>query len=110
MIDIHDLLSLFDDEMLVRKYLQRFAVDMPELLQKMRMAYDTQHWNELSIHAHSYKCQMQYIHETNATDLAYELEKISASTNPDPDRIEKLITELEFRLSKSLEEIKLIIG
>ncbi|HZV69681.1 MAG TPA: Hpt domain-containing protein [Saprospiraceae bacterium] len=110
MIDTRTLLSLFDDEILVRKYLQRFVQDMPVLLQKMRTAYGAQHWNELSIHAHSYKCQMQYIQETDAINLAYELEKNSISSAPDSGLIENLIMELDSRLDKSIEEIHLIIG
>lgn len=109
MIDVHSLLSLLDDEVLVRKYLVRFTEDMPGLLRLMRLAYSSQRWNEISIHAHTYKCQMQYVNENFATNIAIELEKKSSSSSPIPTEIEKLISQLENQLEHTLAEIKQII-
>lgn len=109
MIDVHSLLSLLDDEVLVRKYLVRFTEDMPRLLRLMRLAFDSQEWNEISIHAHSYKCQMQYVNENFAANIAIELEKKSSSSSPIPTEIERLISQLENQLENTLKEIKKII-
>ncbi len=109
MIDVPALLSLLDDEALMRKYLERFTADMPTLLQQMRTAYQAQRWNEITIHAHNYKCQMQYIHEPMATSLAYELEIKSASPVPEASLIDHLITQLEYQLGHTLAEIQRII-
>ena len=109
MINIDSLLSLLDDEVLVRKYLVRFTEDMPGLLRQMRLAYDAQQWNEISIHAHSYKCQMQYVNENFAANISIELEKKSSSSSPNPTEIDMLISQLENQLESTLAEIKQII-
>ena len=109
MIDIQYLISLFEDEVLVRKYLERFHEDMPMILLRMRAACQDQHWNELSILAHSYKCQLQYLNENDTANLAYELEKMCTSKPPNPDEISALITQLGNRLVNTLKEINQII-
>lgn len=110
MIDLTALVSLLDDEVLVRKYLQRFNEDMPVLLRKIRAASDTEQWSEISIHAHIYKSQMQYLNEKEATGIAFELEKKSAVVSPEKDEIDLLITQLEILLKDTLEDIRKIIG
>jgi len=109
MIDMKALLEFFDDEALVRKYLERFVEDMPKLIQQMRKAYTDQHWNELSIHAHSYKSQMQYIQDDSATYYAHELEKLSLAPGPGDGQIEFLINLLENKLEDVLLKIQEII-
>ena len=106
MIDLKALKALFDDDVLVRKYIDRFAEDMPGLLQTMRKASDVRKWDELSIHAHSYKSQMQYINETDAADIATALEKISEATDHDAEKIHILIHQLEDHLTKLLPALK----
>ena len=124
MIDIQYLASLFEDEVLVRKYLERFHEDMPKILLQMRTSYQDQNWSELSILAHSYKCQLQYLNENDTAALAYELEKISSRgvlhpprgvlhpplPSPDSNAIGELITQLENNLVPTLAEIWQIIG
>jgi len=117
MIDIQYLASLFEDEVLVRKYLERFHEDMPKILLQMRTSYQDQNWSELSILAHSYKCQLQYLNENDTAALAYELEKLSSRgvlhpplPSPDSNAIGELITQLENNLVPTLAEIWQIIG
>jgi hypothetical protein len=83
----------------------------------MRTSYQDQHWNELSLLAHSYKCQLQYLNENDTAALAYELEKISSRcvlhpppTSPDSNAIGELITQLENKLLPTLVEIRQFIG
>ena len=109
MIDIQYLASLFEDEVLVRKYLERFQDDMPKILHQMRTCHQDLQWNELSILAHSYKCQLQYLNESDTAAIAYDLEKKSASSPYDSKEIEVLITQLENKLVNTLKEIHQII-
>jgi len=109
MIDIQYLTSLFEDEVLVRKYLERFQEDMPKILHRVRTSYQNQQWSELSLLAHSYKCQLQYLNESDTATLAYEIEKKSASTSPDSNEIGELITQLENKLVDTLKEIHQVI-
>lgn len=109
MIDLQHLTSLFDDEDLVRKYLERFHEDMPKILHQMRIACQDQHWSELSLLSHSYKSQLQYLNENDTAALAYEVEKKSTSSSPESNAIEELITQLENKLVFTLEEIHQII-
>lgn len=106
MIDTQALKALFDDDALVRKYINRFTEDMPVLLQKMRKVSEARRWDELSIQAHSYKSQMQYINETEAADVALALEKISTLPDPDAEKIDTHILQLEDHLMKLLPTLK----
>jgi HPt (histidine-containing phosphotransfer) domain-containing protein len=110
MINTNTLQSLLGDDTLVRKYLLRFTTDMPDLLRQIRSAYADQRWEEISIHAHTYKSQMQYIDDTNATHLAAELERKCADAAPAALLIGDLITKLDIRLIATLEEIRQITG
>ena len=110
MIDLQHLTCLLDDEELVRKYLDRFYEDMPKVSQQIREAHEKQHWNELSLLAHSYKCQWQYLNELDTASIAYDLEKKSAYTSVDANEIGLLIIQLENKLSNTLEEIQKLIG
>ncbi|MDZ4748201.1 MAG: hypothetical protein SH808_06905 [Saprospiraceae bacterium] len=110
MIDLQTLRSLLDDEELVRKYLQRFSVDMPALVDQMHHACDDQQWGQLSIHAHTLKCQMLYINEPIATGLAYELEMMGASSSPQVYQIDNLLKCLEDQLKCILEDVHTITG
>ena len=106
MIDLDTLKALFDDDVLVRKYIDRFAEDMPGLLRKMQFCLEARQWDELSIHAHSYKSQMQYINETVAVDAAHLVEQISAAPSPESEKIKVLIVELEEHLKYLLPQLK----
>ena len=108
MIDLNALKALFDDDVLVRKYINRFVEDMPGLLHTMRKASEDQKWDDLSIHAHSYKSQMQYINEADAADIATALEKLSGAPDPDAEKIENLLLRLEAHLTKLLPALKQI--
>ena len=109
MIDLQHLTSLFDDEVLVRKYLERFHEDMPKMSEQMREAFEKLRWNELSLLAHSYKCQLQYLNESDTASIAYDVEKKSSSNSVDANEIGVLITLLENKLVNTLEEIQQII-
>lgn len=110
MIDIQKLTSLFDDDTLVRKYLERFATDMPALIHQMRDAFLQKQWGSLSLHAHTFKSQLQYVSEPTAAATAYDLERESAGASPDESRIEQLITSLEEQLGKIMIDILAITG
>jgi len=110
MIDMQTLRELFDDDDLVRKYLIRFTEDMPGLLRIMQNACDTHQWDELSIHAHSYKSQLQYINEAEAAAMAYDIEQRSTSPSPEQEPIAKLIQALDDHLKSVLPALKKIIG
>ena len=106
MIDTQALKALFDDDALVRKYISRFTEDMPVLLHMIRKVSEAHRWDELSINAHSYKSQMQYINETEAADIALEVEKLSTLPDPDAEKIDALILQLENHLMKLLPALK----
>lgn len=110
MIDMQTLRSLLDDEELVRKYLQRFSIDMPILMEQIHHACDDQQWSQLSLQAHTIKCQMQYINEPIAATLAYELEMMGASSLPELHQIGNVLKNLEDQLSRILEEVHSITG
>lgn len=110
MIDMQTLRSLLDDEELVRKYLQRFSIDMPMLIAQMHHACDDQQWGQLSIQAHTFKCQMQYINEPIATGLAYEIEMMGASSSPESLQICNVLKCLEDQLNRILKEVHTITG
>ena len=77
--------------------------------EQIREAYEKQRWNELSLLAHSYKCQWQYLNEGVTASLAYDIEKKSSSTSVDVNEIGMLITVLENKLVNTLLEIQQII-
>jgi HPt (histidine-containing phosphotransfer) domain-containing protein len=110
MIDIQKLTSLFDDDMLVRKYLERFAAHMPTLIHQMRDTFLQKQWGALSLHAHTFKSQLQYVSEPTAASTAYDLERESAGTSPDEARLEQLINSLETQLGQIMIEILAITG
>ncbi len=110
MIDMQTLRSLLDDEELVRKYLQRFSIDIPILIVQMHHACDDQQWSQLSIQAHTIKCQMQYINEPIAAGLAYELEMMGASSSPELHQIGNVLKCLEDQLNRILDEVHTITG
>jgi hypothetical protein len=110
MIDLHALQTLLEDEALVQKYLHRFREEMPVLLQNIKAAFSSRHFHELSILAHSYKSQMQYIHDHAAAGIAIALEKESATHDPDLRHLETLILQLEVQLSSALTDIHQLIG
>ena len=109
MIDMQSLKALFDDDVLVQKYIVRFIEDMPGLLQVMRNACENNHWDELSIHAHSYKSQLLYINETDAAEIAFDIEKSSAVPSPEQERIRQLIQILEDHLVRILPTMQQLI-
>lgn len=106
MIDLQSLTALLDDEKLVRKYLDRFLQDMPVLLNQMHQAEMLEQWDQLQLHAHTFKSQSQYINATHSIQLAITLEQLSAATLPDRERIADLITQLEQELNETIMEIK----
>ncbi len=109
MIDMVSLSALLDDETLVRKYLTRFVDDMPGLIRKMSLAFESQQWSEISLHAHTYKSQVQYINDTHSIKLVHELEQCTSALLPDPTHIGQLITQLELQLNIIVEEIHQIL-
>jgi len=110
MIDKQLLISWLDDEVLVNKYLERFSHEMPLLIQQMYHASQSQQWGEMSLLAHSYKSQMQYIHDEEAASVAYLLETKCSTIPEDPAEVKTSISYLELRLHKTLEEIKIMTG
>ena len=110
MMDMKTLRELFDDDDLVRKYLVRFTEDMPGLIRLMRKACDSHQWDELSIHAHSYKSQLQYINEAEAAAMAYDIEQRSTGPSPEKERIANLIQALDDHLASVLPALKKITG
>lgn len=110
MIDQSALLTLFDSEELVKKYLQKFAEDMPHLLMKMQTSFVNLDWKELAMHTHTYKSQVQYIQDTESADIAMEIESQCADAEPKPQRINALLFQLQKRLDASVADIAQITG
>lgn len=75
MIDVSLLKTLFDDDVMIRKYLVVFRQDVPETLPKLKEYLKNMDWDNASITAHSLKSQLQYLKEDDVSKLAYEIEK-----------------------------------
>jgi HPt (histidine-containing phosphotransfer) domain-containing protein len=74
MIDLQSLTSLFDDEILVKKYLDRFAQEMPIAMQQLNAAWHEKNYHTLALHAHTLKSQFQYVNDKHAIATATDLE------------------------------------
>ena len=105
MIDQNALLSLLDNETLVKKYLAKFSEDMPHLLMKMQTSFVNLDWNELAMHTHTYKSQVQYIQDTESADIAIEIENECEEKEPNPEKIHALLFQLQTRLDLAVAEI-----
>ena len=110
MIDLQSLTTLLDDHTLLRKYLERFAIDMPVLLKQIAAAAREENWEQLHLDAHTFRTQLQYINVTSAVAIAAALERMSATARPDRHAIEDMITQLSDLLIDILAEIRLING
>ena len=110
MIDQTALLALLDNEALVRKYLAKFSEEMPHLLMKMQTSFVNLDWDELAMHTHTYKSQVQYIRETESEDIAVESENQCAAEEPNAEKINALLFQLQKRLDTTVEEIAQING
>jgi HPt (histidine-containing phosphotransfer) domain-containing protein len=107
MIDISLLNTLFDDEILVRKYLTVFKNDAPQIIAGLKENIKNLDWENASITAHSLKSQLQYLKESEASDLAYQIEKICDNTTLiDHDLLIKYINQLTIRVDIILANIK----
>ena len=84
MIDVTLLRTLFDDENMIRKFLSVFKADVPITLSDLRERILSHDWEHASIVAHSLKSQLQYLKEEEASNVAFNIEKICDPTNP-PD-------------------------
>ena len=110
MIDMQSLAALLDDDSLVRKYLDRFVQDMPVLMEHMHSAVAHQQWEQLQLHAHTYKSQAQYLNASTSIRIASTLEQLCTDSKPDRDRIEQLLNELKKELRATIHEIRQING
>jgi HPt (histidine-containing phosphotransfer) domain-containing protein len=110
MIDLQSLTTLLDDQTLLRKYLDRFAIDMPALLKQIEAAATEENWEQLHLHAHTFRTQLQYLNITSAIAIAAALEQMSTTARPDKHAIEHMITQLSDLLIDILAEIRLING
>ena len=84
MIDVSLLKSLFEDELMIRKFLSVFKADVPVSLADLRDRILSHDWEHASIVAHSLKSQLQYLKEEEASNVAFNIEKICDPSNP-PD-------------------------
>lgn len=84
MIDVSLLKSLFEDDQMIRKFLSVFKADVPITLADLRARIISHDWEHASIVAHSLKSQLQYLKEDEASNVAFNIEKICDPTNP-PD-------------------------
>ena len=55
------------------------------------------------------KSQLQYINETGAAEVAFDLEKSSAGSSPDQEDIRQLIQNLEDHLTRILPTLQQLI-
>lgn len=88
MIDVSLLKVLFDDDLMIRKYLVVFRDDLPESLLGLREYVQNMDWDNASTTAHNLRSKLQYLKEDGISTMAYEIEKIC--DEPGHLNIEKL--------------------
>ena len=76
MIDVSLLKVLFDDDVMIRKYVMVFRADVPTSIYELKDSIENLDWDNASITAHSLKSQLQYLKEDEVSNLAYEIEKL----------------------------------
>lgn len=107
MIDTSLLNQLFDDQKMIRKYLEVFRNDAPNSLGELRSSIENSEWESASISAHSLKSQLQYLNEKEAAEIAYKMEKLcSLPLSEIPVKVLKeLLLSLEICIGNVLAKI-----
>lgn len=74
MIDTSVLNQLFEDPVMINKYLTSFKSDIVTSLEDLKNNIRENDWENASITAHSLKSNLKYLNESDAARLAQEIE------------------------------------
>jgi HPt (histidine-containing phosphotransfer) domain-containing protein len=74
MIDTSVLNQLFEDPVMIKKYLASFRSDIVISLEEMKLNIRKNDWQNAAITAHSLKSNLTYLNETDAVRLVQEIE------------------------------------
>jgi len=106
MIDVSVLKVLFDDDVMIRKYLGVFRGDVPTSLYELRESIKNLDWDNASITAHSLKSQLQYLKEDEVSKLAYEIEKRCEDPNQlNGEELHKILEDMADQLQSIVIKI-----
>lgn len=111
MIDISHLKELFEDDIMIRRYLTIFHSDAPVTLGELKAALHDGAWNTASISAHSLKSQLRYLNENDTAELAMKLEQICEhESDCDSTSLIEMADELESKVNEVIQKIEVYIA
>ena len=106
MIDTSLLNQLFEDPVMIHKYLLSFKSDIVTSLENLKTNIRENDWENAAITAHSLKSNLKYLNENEAARLAQEIEdKCEKREFDDKRNLHLHVTLLEATLNIILDKI-----
>lgn len=106
-LDLNNLYELTGgEEDLLKEILDLFLDQTPDLMDKVLTHFESNEYDRVREFSHTLKPTFTYVGMDKATELAEKIELLADKNNPDAEKLEALIDELNVICRQALEKVK----
>jgi PAS domain S-box-containing protein len=105
-----DLKNLYEltggDEDLLKEIMELFLDQTPELMGNVISHFKSNEYDQVKEFSHTLKPTFTYVGMEKATELAEQIELLAGKNNPDAEKLEELINELNVICTQAINKVK----